>query len=289
MLRMRLFVAAVAVGLAVAAALAALASISSDRRRVVVFAAPTLYELAAEAARLTGGKVDVVSMGSVAAVRQVQLGRIPDALVSVDAELVQFLPRLRRVEPLGGFRLLLLCRDRVDLMDLRRVRFGLADPNTAPIGYRAVAALYWLAVTRNSVDVVELERALSVRFERSSDGGEVVMRLESFRPSGNFLVRDDLAGAFLLLENGAVDCVFAHSPFVVSRRLEGRYAVVEMPEELTFLGDPPVRFVAVTELGAVDVRRFEAVAVSFTEAGDSYLRALTSVDAERFGLVTRDG
>ncbi|MEN3047668.1 MAG: substrate-binding domain-containing protein [Candidatus Caldarchaeales archaeon] len=280
---------AVAVGLAVAAALAAFASHNADRGRVVVFAAPTLYELASEAARISGGRVDVVSIGSVAAVRQVQLGRVPDALVSVDAELVQFLPYFRRVEALGGFRLVLLCRDRIDLTDLKRVRIGLADPNTAPIGYRAVAALYWLALTRNSVDVAELERALSVRFVRSADGREVVMRLDSFRPAGNFLARDDLAGAFLLLENGAVDCVFAHSPFVVSRRLEGRYAVVEMPEELTFLRDPPVRFVAVTELGAVEVRRFEAVAVSLTEAGDSYLRVLASLDAERFGLVARDG
>ncbi|MDW8042585.1 MAG: substrate-binding domain-containing protein [Nitrososphaerota archaeon] len=282
---MRLILAVVAVGLAASVVFGAITSSYLNRRQLVVFSAPTLHELAVEAGRQLGGGVEVISVGSVAAVRQVQLGRVPDVLISVDSELVQFLKGYRRVEGLGGFRLVLVCRDQVNLSDLRGVRLGLADPNTAPIGYRAIAALYWLSVTRNALDVNELERSLSIRFDLSTDGGEVVMGLESFSAKGNFLARDDLAGAFLLLENGAVDCIFAHSPFVVSRRLEDRYRVTEMPEDLTFLRDPPMRFVAVTELGRIEVRRFEAVVISFSELGDSYVQALMSLDRTKFGLV----
>ncbi|MCS7095409.1 MAG: substrate-binding domain-containing protein [Thaumarchaeota archaeon] len=285
MLRFRLLLLMVAIGLAALVGSSPFMGPSLNRRQVVVFSAPTLYELAVEAGRQLGGGVGVISVGSVAAARQVQLGRVPDVVISVDSELVRFLKGYRRVESLGGFRLVLVCRDQVNLSDLRGVRFGLADPNTAPIGYRAIAALYWLSVTRNAIDVNELERSLSIRFDPSTDGGEVVMGLESFSARGNFLSRDDLAGAFLLLENNAVDCIFAHSPFVVSRRLEGRYRVTEMPEDLTFLRDPPMRFVAVTELGRIEVRRFEAVVISFSEFGDSYVQALMSLDRTKFGLV----
>jgi molybdate/tungstate transport system substrate-binding protein len=337
-------------------------------RGILVYAAPTLAVLADEAARQMGGKVDVVVMGSMAAVRQVQMGAKPDVILSVDAELVNFLSSYRKVVDLGRFELILVCRKALDLEEIGRatigladpniapsgdraiaalhwlsVRFnlivrqvqmgakpdvilsvdaelvkflssyrkvvdlgrfelilvcrkaldfekigratiGLADPNIAPIGYRAIAALYWLSVRSNLIDLNELERSLSVKFVQDPDGGSVTMDVRHVSASGRFKMREDLAMAFTMLENGSVDCVFAHTPFAISRDLVGKYHVLRMPEEISFANDPPVRFKAITMLGEIEVKRLTAVAIVFTEQGEGYVDRVLSLTLSKYGL-----
>jgi molybdate/tungstate transport system substrate-binding protein len=257
----------------------------SGPKGVLVYAAPTLAVLADDAARKMGGKVDVVVMGSVAAVRQVQMGAKPDVILSVDAELVNFLSSYRKVVDLGRFELILVCRKALDLKDIGRATIGLADPNTAPIGYRAVAAMYWLSVRSNLVDLNELEVSLSVKFSRGTDGTTVTMDVRHVSASGRFKMREDLAMTFTMLENGSVDCIFAHTPFAMSRNLIGKYHVLRMPEEISFANDPPVRFKAITTLGEIEVKRFKAVAIVFTEQGKDYVDKVLSLNLTKYGLM----
>jgi molybdate/tungstate transport system substrate-binding protein len=275
----------------VAAALALMGSVMaygiwhSGPRGILVYAAPTLAVLADEAARQMGGKVDVVVMGSMAAVRQVQMGARPDVILSVDAELVNFLSSYRKVVDLGRFELILVCRKALDLEEIGRATTGLADPNIAPIGYRAIAALYWLSVMSNLIDLNELERSLSVKFVQDPNGGSVTMDVRHVSASGRFKMREDLAMTFTMLENGSVDCIFAHTPFAISRDLVGKYHVLRMPEEVSFANDPPVRFKAITMLGEIEVKRLTAVAIVFTEQGEEYVDRAFSLNPSKYGLM----
>jgi molybdate/tungstate transport system substrate-binding protein len=277
--------------LLVAAALALVGTVMvygiwhSGPRGILVYAAPTLAVLADEAARQMGGKVDVVVMGSMAAVRQVQMGAKPDVILSVDAELVKFLSSYRKVVDLGRFELILVCRKALDLEEIGRATIGLADPNIAPIGYRAIAALYWLSVRSNLIDLNELERSLSVKFVQDPDGGSVTMDVRHVSASGRFKMREDLAMTFTMLENGSVDCIFAHTPFAISRDLVGKYHVLRMPEEVSFANDPPVRFKAITTLGEIEVKRLTAVAIVFTEQGEEYVDRVLSLNLSKYGLM----
>jgi molybdate/tungstate transport system substrate-binding protein len=232
-----------------------------------------------------GGKVDVVVMGSMAAVRQVQMGAKPDVILSVDAELVNFLSSYRKVVDLGRFELILVCRKALDLEDIGRATIGLADPNIAPIGYRAIAALYWLSVRSNLIDLNELERSLSVKFVQDPDGRSVTIDVRHVSAGGRFKIREDLSVAFAMLENGSVDCVFAYTPFAVSRNLIGKYHILRMPEEVSFANDPPVRFKAITMLGEVEVKRFKAVAIVFTDQGEDYVDKVLSLNLTKYGLM----
>jgi molybdate/tungstate transport system substrate-binding protein len=276
--------------LLVAAALALVGSVMvygiwySGPRGILVYAAPTLAVLADEAARQMGGKVDVVVMGSMAAVRQVQMGAKPDVILSVDAEVVNFLSSYRKVVDLGRFELILVCRKALDLEDIGRATIGLADPNIAPIGYRAIAALYWLSVMSNLIDLNELERSLSVKFVQDPDGRSVTIDVRHVSAGGRFKMREDLAMAFTMLENGSVDCIFAYTPFAISRDLVGKYHVLRMPEEISFANDPPVRFKAITMLGEIEVKRLTAVAIVFTDQGEDYVDRALSLNLTKYGL-----
>jgi molybdate/tungstate transport system substrate-binding protein len=277
--------------LLVAAALALVGSVvaygiwHSGSRGILVYAAPTLLLLADDAAGRMGGKVDVVVMGSMAAVRQVQMGAKPDVILSVDAELANFLSSYRKVVDLGGFELILVCRKALELKDIGRATIGLADPNTAPVGYRAIAALYWLSVKSSLIDLNELERSLSVKFVQDPDGRSVSIDVRHVSASGRFKIREDLSVAFAMLENGSVDCIFAYTPFTVSRNLIGKYHILRMPEEVSFTNDPPVRFKAITALGEIEVKRFTAAAIVFTEQGEEYVDRVLSLNLSKYGLM----
>jgi molybdate/tungstate transport system substrate-binding protein len=111
----------------------------------VVYSAPTLAGVSDDLAELYPGRVDVRVMGSVLAANLIKAGRIPDLFLTVDAELKQGLG-YRTEHILGFYRLLLVCDGYSTWSDaLTRARFALADPNTAPIGYRSLAAMYLLA------------------------------------------------------------------------------------------------------------------------------------------------
>ncbi len=252
---------------------------------VVVYAAPTLLKLADEASgRLEGLRADIRVLGSVAALRLIQQGRIPDVYLTVDAELLREIDgQQRRSMVLGYFRLHLVCREPLGLRGLGEARIGLADPNTAPIGYRSIAALYWLSTRYNLTGLNEVARSLSVSF--TEEGGSIVIDARQFRAEGRFTSRDDLAGVASLFEAGAVDCIFAHTPFIVYKRYVEKFRIIELPEEIQFARDPATRFLAVTNSGIFEVKRFVGAAVSFSPAGDRFLEALEAFDPESFGLV----
>ncbi len=253
-------------------------------RGVVVFAAPTLMGVARGAADLYGsGSVDVRSIGSVMGVRLIQAGNVPDVFLSVDWELLKFI-QPRRVLDLGHFRLLLVCRDNYTLADLGHVKLGIANPNLAPIGYRSLAAIYWLGTKYKSLTLDEVSLSLNITYIHNSSDQSVWIYARNFEANGRFTARDDLAGVAALLEGGAVDCIFAHSPFIVARGYAGRFKIIEMPEEITFLQDPPIKFIAVTESGPIEVKAFRAFAVSFTPAGDDFLDKMEQIDLEKYGL-----
>lgn len=255
-----------------------------DRGRVTVFTAPTLVGVAKDAANLYGSDlVDVRTIGSVLGIRLIQSGNVPDVFLSVDWELLKFI-QPRRVLDLGYFRLLLVCREDYTLNDLGQVNLGLANPNFAPIGYRSLAAIYLLGTKYKLVALEEVSRSLNISYIHNYSDRSVWIDVRSFEARGRFTARDDLAGVAALLEGGAVDCIFAHSPFVVARGYIVRFKIIELPGEITFLQDPPLKFVAITQSGSIEVKAFRAFAASFTPIGDDLLDKIEQIDLEKYGL-----
>ncbi len=275
----------VAVVLLTVGSVAAFLILPPGPKETLVYAAPTLAALADDAATQMGGKVNVVVVGSAAAVRQVQMGAKPDVILSADAELANFLRNYRRIVDLGRFDLILVCSKPVELKDLGTATIGLADPNVSPIGNRAIAALYWLSVKSNLFNIKELENSLAVKFTPSPDGRAVTIDVTQVSASGRFKMREDLAAAFAMLENGAVDCVFASTPFAVSRNLIGRYHVLRLPEEVSFARDPPLQFRSVTTIGELEIGPLTALAVVFTERGERFAEVVLSLNLSKYGLV----
>lgn len=249
-----------------------------------MFTAPTLVGVAKDAASLYGSDlVDIRSIGSVLGVRLIQSGNVPDAYLSVDWELLKLI-KPRRVFDLGHFKLVLVCREDYSLNDLGQVKLGVANPNLAPIGYRSLAAIYWLSTKYELVTLDEVSRGLNTRYIYNSSDHSVWIDVRNFEATGRFSARDDLAGVAALLEGGAVDCIFAHSPFIVARGYTGRFKIIEMPDEIKFLQNPPLKFVALTESGPIEVKAFRAFAASFTPSGDNFLDEIERIDLEKYGL-----
>ncbi|MEM4289091.1 MAG: substrate-binding domain-containing protein [Nitrososphaerota archaeon] len=265
--------------------IAVASDILGGRSRVVVFSAPTLAGVAEEAAATYGAElVDIRSVGSVLGVRIIQSGNVPDVFMSVDWELLKFI-KPRRILDLGRFQLKIVCRQDYSLTDIGRVRLGVANPNTAPIGYRALAALYWLGVRYGVASAEEISRGLNITYIYDSSSRTVRIDVRGFQASGRFVARDDLAGVAALLEGGAVDCIFAHSPFIISRGYENHFKVLDVPGDIDFTQDPPVSFTAETQTGLIEVKAFRAFAASFTQSGDEFLKALEGVPLTRYGLL----
>lgn len=251
----------------------------SEEKVVVVYAAPTLLPWAEEAVGRSGLKGDIRAMGSVEAVRLIQAGNVPDAFLSVDMELARFI-QPRRLISMGFYKLVLACRSGYGLDEIGSAKIGIADPNAAPVGYRSLAALYWLATRYGKLDVESLKRDLSVSYTESGD--TVLIDARSFSASGRFIARPNISGVGALLESGSVDCALLHEPFVLSRGYEKRFTISELPVEINFFSNPPVKFVAKLQVGDVDVTRFESFAASFTELGDEYLAAIEKLVASGF-------
>jgi len=190
---------------------------------VVGFVAPTLMRVVSDAvaeAGLSGG--GLLSIGSVEGLRRMQQGVLPDIYGSVDIELLRDVDGLgpRQVFVLGRFRMGLVCRSPVASPgDLGGRVVALADPNKAPIGYRALA-LAWMLKRDGVVDLV-------FRFERLGVGylearGVNITVPAVLTPTRDVQVAANLDAAWSMLEVGAVDCAFAHVPFILGKfsRLE---------------------------------------------------------------------
>jgi len=257
--------------------------------RVVVYAAPTLAGVVEDAARAYGpDRVDIRSLGSVLAVKLIQAGRTPDVLMSVDWELLKMI-NARKILDLGFFRLHFVCTGNYSVSDIGRVRVGVANPNIAPIGYRALAALYWLSVKHNLLSLDEVSNYLNITYDYDQASNRVVIDAREFHARGRFIARDDLAGVGALLEGGAVDCIFSHTPFIISRKYAERFRAFDMPAEIDFSEDPPINFTVIVESGEIDVKAFRAFAASFTSSGDELLMTMSRLDFSKYGLLMRNG
>ena len=276
------FIIAIAAVIIVLVAAAVYLAPPSPRTPAVIYAAPTLRKIADKIAALDGGQVDIQVYGSVAAANLIKSGKIPDLFLTVDSELKEGLG-YRKEYTLGTYRLVFVCQKGIESLDaVKTVKLGLADPNQAPIGYRALAAIYLMAGERYPELIDEVQRSLNIRFQKS--GETLVMELSEISPSGRFSLRPNLDVVGSLLESRVVDCIFAYYPFVLARNFTQTYNVIEVPTQLNFESDPPIKITAKLKSGEIVVKRFEAAAYSFTPRGDQLIELLKKIDLSSFGI-----
>ncbi|MEM1949671.1 MAG: hypothetical protein QXQ48_05950 [Nitrososphaerota archaeon] len=256
--------------------------IAGSPKPLVIYSAPTLRGLSDELAGMSEQPVDIQVLGSVFAANLIKAGKTPDLFLSVDSELKSGL-NYRMEKPIGIYSLVFVCVKKYDSLNaLRDAKIGIADPNQAPIGYRALAAIFLISENEGFNIVGEVEKNLHIRYV--SNGHTVKILAKNISSSGRFYMRPNLDFVGSLLEAGVVDCIFAHTPFVIYRNLYKDYNVLELPEYARFEEDPPTRIIAVLSTVEIEVRRFEAIALSFTEAGDELLQKLDEIDVEKFGM-----
>jgi len=279
---------------------------------VVGFVAPTLMRAVSDAvaeAGLSGN--GLLSIGSVEGLRRMQQGVLPDVYGSVDIELLRDVERLepRQVFILGRFGLGLVCRSPVTSPgELAERAIALADPNKAPIGYRTLA-LAWMLKKDDVVDLVSRFEKLGVRYLETGRGVNITVPAV-LTPTGGVQVAANLDAAWSMVEVGAVDCTFAHRPFIVGRfsglektgeaaawavyvgNYGGRtYYVYFFNGVYAFLDDPPYEiYVRLTSrdgkvLQVVRVAGFEAFVASFSERGSCVIDALKKMDLSRYGFI----
>jgi len=278
---------------------------------VVGFVAPTLMRVVSDAvaeAGLSGG--GLLSIGSVEGLRRMQQGVLPDIYGSVDIELLRDVDGMgpRQVFVLGRFGMGLVCRSPVvSPGDLGGRVVALADPNKAPIGYRALA-LAWMLKRDGVVDLVSRFERLGVGYLEARGVNITVPAV--LTPTRDVQVAANLDAAWSMLEVGAVDCTFAHMPFILGKfsRLEevdnssvwaayrgvhgGRtYYVYFFNGAYSFLDDPPYEiYVLFTSQGGGVVRGlrvvgFGAFVASFSEKGDCVVDVLRRMDLSGYGFV----
>ncbi|MEM1950213.1 MAG: substrate-binding domain-containing protein [Candidatus Caldarchaeum sp.] len=248
----------------------------------VVYSAPTLRGVSDELVKIAGMPLDVQVHGSVFAANLIKSGKVPDLFLSVDSELKEGL-NYKTFKLIGVYRLVLVCAKNFQGLDaLRAARMGIADPNQAPIGYRALAAMYLISEREGLGIVQELESKLNVKFV--SDDNSVRIVASEISPSGRFFMRPNLDVVGSLLESGAVDCIFAHIPFVIARNLFKDYSVMELPEYTRFDTNPPIDMSVQLKSGLVKIIRFEAVALSFSEKGDKLIQLIDRIDVSKYGI-----
>lgn len=255
----------------------------SEQPPAVVYSAPTLRGVSDELVGIAEMPLDVQVHGSVFAANLIKSGKVPDLFLSVDSELKEGL-NYKTFKLIGVYRLVLVCAKNFQGLDsLRAARIGIADPNQAPIGYRALAAMYLISEREGLGIVQELESKLNVKFV--SDSNSVRIIASEISPSGRFFMRPNLDVVGSLLESGAVDCIFAHIPFVIARNLFKDYSVMELPEYTRFDTNPPIDMSVQLKSGVVKIIRFEAVALSFSEKGDKLIRLIDRIDVSKYGIV----
>jgi len=265
----------------------AVASVARVPERLVVYSAPTLEGVSEDLAALYSGGLDVRVMGSVLAANLIKSGKVPDLFLTVDSELKHGL-NYRNEYVIGVYRQLLVCNGYETWWDaLKEARISLANPNIAPIGYRSLAAIYLLSEMEGLGIISEIQDRLNVSF--SVEDGGLVIDARSFTASGRFYARDDLNGAYTLLQNGVVDCTFAHAPFVNQKNLWTTHNVIELPEYARFQTEPPLKITAKLIGSEVVVSRFVAAAYSFTEKGDRLLSLLDKVDYSKYQIERMGG
>ncbi len=284
-----------------------------DRERVLVFSAPTLSALALDLLDVAGVPGDVRAVGSVDAVRLVQQGNVPDLLLSVDLELLAPIrDRVLEYRALGPFHITVTCRRPLrGLSDLLRGRWGLADPFSAPIGYRQLAFSY-LAHLKYGLPLHALYNGTGVHIYGNATRYVVEVR-GPLRSTRNVLVGRNLDVVWSYLEVGLVDCIYTQSPFnygkglplangtptfggfteYVGRRGGATYYMYVPPPDISFADVPRVGgrevrgTLVLRDDGVVQelpIEPFRGFAAAFTERGVRVLRALDRLDLSRYGV-----
>jgi len=275
---------------------------------VLGYVAPALIKIMWDAARQAGlSTVSIQSMGSVEGFRRMQQGAVPDIYGSVDVELLPDVEKLkpRQIFVLGGFGLGVVCRKPLNSpSDLATRRLVLADPNKAPIGYRALAAALILKKD-GVVDVMMLFEKTGVKYVETPRGVNITIPT-TLTPTDKVEIAANLNAAWSMLESGAADCTFAYFPFTIGKlsRLEkigetdlwtiykgakeGReYYAYFFKGRYSFAQDPPYEIYALFMQGgkALRVGRFSAFVASFSEKGDCVVDALKKMDLTAYGFV----
>jgi molybdate/tungstate transport system substrate-binding protein len=275
---------------------------------VLGYVAPALIKIMWDASRQAGlSTVSIQSMGSVEGLRRMQQGAVPDIYGSVDVELLPDVEKLkpRQIFLLGDFGLGVVCRKPLNSPgDLATRRLVLADPNKAPIGYRALAAA-WILKKDGVVDVMTLFEKTGVKYVETPRGVNITIPT-TLTPIDKVEIAANLDASWGMLESGAADCTFAYLPFTIGRmgRLEkigetdlwtiykgakgGReYYAYFFKGLYSFAQDPPYEIYALFMQGgkALRVGRFAAFVASFSEKGDCVVDALKKMDLAAYGFV----
>ncbi|MFN3804539.1 MAG: ABC transporter substrate-binding protein [Pyrobaculum sp.] len=275
---------------------------------VLVYAAPTLVRLGRDVLTQAGSfTAGLLSIGSVEAVKRISQGAVPDLYLSVDIELAKEVERALEIYPLGRFRISLVCRKPLGSpQELARLRTALSDPSKAPIGYRELA-LVWMLYRDGWADLLGRYRELGIGFVES--GGVVNITTPIVLPStSSVAVAPNLDASWTLFETGGVDCVFAHTPFLmgrvelgeavastglwtIHRGQYGRDAVYVhiFKPPYDFFDDPPYEiYINFVDSGRL-VRRlkvihFEAFAAAFSQKGACILDVIKKMELGRYGI-----
>jgi molybdate/tungstate transport system substrate-binding protein len=278
---------------------------------VLGYIAPTLIKITRDAARQAGLSTGAIqSIGSVEGLRRMQQGAVPDIYGSVDVEL---LPDIEKLKPrqtfvLGGFSLGVVCREPLNSPDDLTTRtLVLADPNKAPIGYRALAAA-WMLKKDGVVDVMTLFEKTGVKYVETPRGVNITIPT-ALTPTDKVQIAPNLDASWSMLESGAADCSFTYFPFVIGKlgRLdkigetslwtmykgakEGKeYYAYFFKGPYSFVQDPPYEIYALFMQGdkvakVLRVGRFAAFVASFSEKGDCVVDALKRMDLAAYGFV----
>lgn len=278
----RFFFALLFSSLILASALVYFIYFSQEKPTVKVYSAPTLAKLASDLAKKAQVKIDLRQMGSIAAFNLIRSGNIPDLYFSVELELASKI-NARRIIELGSYELLLLCKGNYTLKDIAKVKIAIANPNTAPIGYRSLTVLYFLS-EKGYLNKTELERDLNVKYDMLQNG-TLLIDATQISPIGRFYMRSNIEEAASLIEQGVAECTFAYWPFIIARGYGEGYNFVKLPSELRFISDPPLPVLCKLNIGLVKVKKEGAFVASFTQAGDYVLNFLSQLDLTSYGLI----
>jgi len=112
------------------------------------------------------------------------------------------------------------------------VKFGIADPNSAPAGFRAVM-LIKLANSYYNNDTIFYElitRNSAITSEATNDTGYVIKSPNNLNPTGPLTFRPNVRDTLTLLETGAVDYAFVY--ISDARQAGGNIRYLELPDKL---------------------------------------------------------
>jgi len=258
---------------------------TSTTREVTVYVAPTLRVLVSDLGNRTGYSVKMEVLGSNAALSLIRSGKVPDAYFSVDAVLIPYISNLSlTIIKLGRFKLAYVCREPTRINEMVERKWALANPNTAPIGYRALVAAY-LIDREYGTNLTGLFETTGIRYIVNSSG-VYVDASRSIASSSRVIVRDNLDQTASALQSGLVDCIFAHTAYIKSVNMSGYYIYV-FNGTLAFDHNETIYsiFRIIQRSGTIlRVAPFEAFAAAFTQSGVDFLRGLGTMDLSKYGL-----